>query len=249
MEEFYTRFIKEHFGPDGTLLSCAYLYDETFNYGYDVMDVLGEQYPNRLAMLWRSDKGEERQLTFGDMKRLSTQAANLFRSRGLQKGDVLLAALRTHWEYWVAALAAHKLGVILSPVYHRLTEEDFFCRMEQASAKAVLCCREGSTAETVWAAAERAGVPLRFALGGGDGFEDFSAALAHQPDTMERVPTQVSDPLLLYFTSGTTGTPKGVLHDHAYPLACHYGSHPPSRTEWLAPPVLPCLMPQNPLPC
>lgn len=224
MAEFYTRFIKETFDEDGRLTACSYEYDENFNYGYDVIDPLGTRYPDRLAMLWRSDKGEEKRLTFGDVKRLSTQAANGFAARGLQKGDTLMAVLRTHWEYWIVAVAAHKLGLLLAPVYYRLTADDLAYRMEKARVKAVVTCREGEAAENVLEAADRAGVALRFALGGGGGFEDFAAVIAGQPETMDRVETHVSDPLLVYFTSGTTGEPKAVLHDSAFPLANHYGS-------------------------
>lgn len=224
MGAFFTRFIQEHFDPDGRLERYTYTYDDNFNYGYDVVDQLGALYPDRPAMLWRNDQGAARTLTFGEVARLSTQAAVLFQKRGLKKGDVLLCALRSHWEFWIAAVAAHKLGLILAPVYYRLTEEDFYYRLHKAKVKAVLCCREGGCAEALGAAADRAGVPLRFALGGGDGFEDFHAALQGQPETMARVETQAEEPILLYFTSGTTGEPKGVLHDHAYLLANHCGA-------------------------
>ena len=224
MAEFYTRFIKETFDENGRLTDCSYEYDENFNYGFDVIDPLGTLYPDRLAMLWRNDKGEEKKLTFGDVKRLSTQAANGFAARGLQKGDTLMAVLRTHWEYWIVAVAAHKLGLLLAPVYYRLTSDDLTYRMEKARVKAVVTCREGEAAENVLEAANRAGVALRFALGGDGGFEDFASVIAGQPETMDRVETRVSDPLLVYFTSGTTGEPKAVLHNHAFPLANHYGS-------------------------
>lgn len=224
MAEFYTRFIKETFDENGRLTACSYEYDENFNYGYDVIDPLGTLYPDRLAMLWRNDKGEEKRLTFGDVKRLSTQAANGFAARGLQKGDTLMAVLRTHWEYWIVAVAAHKLGLLLAPVYYRLTADDLAYRMEKARVKAVVTCREGEAAENVLEAANRAGVALRFALGGGGGFEDFAAVIAGQPETMERVETRWDEPVLVYFTSGTTGKPKAVLHNHVYPLANHYGS-------------------------
>lgn len=224
MAEFYTRFIKETFDENGRLTDCSYEYDENFNYGYDVIDPLGTLYPDRLAMLWRNDKGEEKRLTFGDVKRLSTQAANGFAARGLQKGDTLMAVLRTHWEYWIVAVAAHKLGLLLAPVYYRLTADDLAYRMEKARVKVVVTCREGEAAENVLEAANRAGVALRFALGGGGGFEDFAAVIAGQPETMERVETRWDEPVLVYFTSGTTGKPKAVLHNHVYPLANHYGS-------------------------
>lgn len=224
MAEFYTRFIKETFDENGRLTDCTYEYDENFNYGFDVIDPLGTLYPDRRAMLWRNDKGEEKVLTFGDVKRLSTQAANGFAARGLQKGDTLMAVLRTHWEYWIVAVAAHKLGLLLAPVYYRLTADDLAYRMEKARVKAVVTCREGEAAENVLEAANRAGVALRFALGGGGGFEDFAAVIAGQPETMERVETRWDEPVLVYFTSGTTGKPKAVLHNHVYPLANHYGS-------------------------
>ena len=93
MAEFYTRFIRETFDENGRLTACSYVYDETFNYGYDVIDPLGTLYPDRRAMVWRNDRGERTVLTFGDVKRLSTQTANLFAARGLRKGDVVLFTL------------------------------------------------------------------------------------------------------------------------------------------------------------
>ncbi len=224
MAEFYTRFIKETFGPDGRLRDCRYEYPENFNYGYDVIDPLGELYPDHLAMIWQNDKGEKARLTFGDVKRLSSQTANLLASRGLKKGDTLMAALRTHWEYWVVAIAAHKLGLILCPVYYRLTQEDFALRMETAEVKAVICCPEGDTPRDILAAAEQTGVRLRFCLTEEVGFEDFHGAIAGQPDTLDRVDTRWQEPTMVYFTSGTTGRPKAVLHNHAFHLSHHYGS-------------------------
>ena len=225
MAEFYTRFIKETFDENGRLTDCSYEYDENFNYGYDVIDPLGTRYPDRRAMVWRNDRGERIELTFGDVKRLSTQTANLFAARGLRKGEVVLAALRTHWEYWIVAVAAHKLGLILCPVYYRLTAEDFAYRMEKAGVSAVIACREGETAENVLTAAQKMGVDLRFSIGGAaPGFEDFHRCIQDQPETMERVETRWDEPVLVYFTSGTTGKPKAVLHNHVYPLANHYGS-------------------------
>lgn len=105
MSDFSSRFIQETFDEAGQITHWSYCYQENFNYGYDVMDALGQRYPDRLAMLWRNDRGEEVRLTFGQFKDLSTQAANLFQSRGLKRGDVILSALRTHWSYWVVALA------------------------------------------------------------------------------------------------------------------------------------------------
>ena len=224
MEAFYTQFIQETFDETGQITHWAYTYADNYNYSYDVIDPLGERCSNRLAMLWRNDRGEEKRLTFGALKTLSIQAANLFQSRGLKKGDVIMTALRTHWSYWVVALAAHRLGLVLSPSYYLLTQKDFAFRMQKANVRCVITCRESQAEARVLAAAEEAGVPLRFALGGGDGFEDFLAGAAAQSPVMDRVETRWSEPILLYFTSGTTGQPKGVLHDHAFTLANHWGA-------------------------
>ena len=110
MAAFFTNFIREYFDAQGRLTHYDYVYENNFNYGYDVTDALGAQYPERLALLWRNEQGEEVQLTFRDIQRLSTQTANLLQSRGLRKGDVLLSALRCHWEHWIVSVAAHKLG-------------------------------------------------------------------------------------------------------------------------------------------
>lgn len=211
MEAFYTQFIQETFDETGQITHWAYTYADNYNYSYDVIDPLGERCSNRLAMLWRNDRGEEKRLTFGALKTLSIQAANLFQSRGLKKGDVIMTALRTHWSYWVVALAAHRLGLVLSPSYYLLTQKDFAFRMQKANVRCVITCRESQAEARVLAAAEEAGVPLRFALGGGDGFEDFLEKVAAQSPVMDRVETRWSEPILLYFTSGTTGQPKGVL--------------------------------------
>ena len=203
MEAFYTQFIQETFDETGQITHWAYTYADNYNYSYDVIDPLGERCSNRLAMLWRNDRGEEKRLTFGALKTLSIQAANLFQSRGLKKGDVIMTALRTHWSYWVVALAAHRLGLVLSPSYYLLTQKDFAFRMQKANVRCVITCRESQAEARVLAAAEEAGVPLRFALGGGDGFEDFLEKVAAQSPVMDRVETRWSEPILLYFTSGT----------------------------------------------
>lgn len=224
MAEFYTKFIHETFDQNGQVSSWSYDYPENFNYGYDVIDPLARLVPNKPALVWQNDWGARKELTFGDLGRLSSQAARLLQARGMKKGDVFMAVLRTHWAYWVAALAAHKLGLILVPVYYRLTAEELAYRMKTARVRCVLTCREGPAAENVLAAAEETGVPLRFCLEQAPGFEDWPAAVAAHPAQLARVETRWDEPILLYFTSGTTGQPKGVLHDHAYTLSCHWGA-------------------------
>lgn len=224
MEPLYTRYIQETFGPDGQVTDWHYQYEDNFNYAYDIIDVLAQETPTKLAMLWRNDRGAETKLTLEDLSVMSSRMANLFRSHGLKRGDVILTALRSHWSWWIVALAAHKLGAVLAPCYYLLTEQDFLYRMTKAKVRCVVTCRENGADQRVFAAAEQAGVPVRFALGGGSGYLDLLGNMDKQPGVLGRMKTSVQDPLLLYFTSGTTGQPKGVLHSGTFPLANYWGA-------------------------
>ena len=112
---------------------------EDFNFGFDVVDAWAEHEPDKKALVWVNEAGEERTFTFTDMKRLSNRAANFFKKLGLKKGDVALMILRRRWEYWVCATALHKLGVILIPANLQLTKKDIVYRGNAAEVKAVIC--------------------------------------------------------------------------------------------------------------
>ncbi len=221
----YERFYREEFDAQGLLKGAQLSFPDNFNFGYDVVDVLAEQYPHKRAMLWRNDRGAERDLSFSDVCRLSKQAAQVLMDMGLARGDVLMVSLKTHYEYWYIALAAHKLGLILSPVFHLLSVEEFAYRMRASRAKAMICTREVGTPERVRQAAAQVGLYKLYTVHGAEqGFEDFSAAVALAPAWSGRVQTRADEPILLYFTSGTTGKPKGVLHDHAFTLGAFLGA-------------------------
>lgn len=222
---FYQRFFRETFDDNGVLQGAALTYPPNFNFAYDVLDVLGAEQPDKLAMLWRSEAGCERRLTFGDFRRMSSQAANVLRGLGLQKGDILTVSLRTHYAYWYIALAAHKLGLILSPVYHLLSEEELYDRLTRSGSKGLIVIGEGETPRLARRAAERAGLGLLYSVGGAvEGFLDFEAAVAAAAEDFPRVDTRSDEAMLLYFTSGTTQMPKGVLHDHAFTLSALLGA-------------------------
>lgn len=221
----YKRYFEEKFDDRGALQDARLTVPDDFNFGYDVLDELAKQSPQKLCMLWRNDVGEERRLSFEDLRRLSNQAANVFLSWGLKKGDVLMVSLRTRYEYWPIAIAAHKLGLLLAPVFHLLSVEDLAYRLKRSRAKAIICLRESGTPQRVREAADLVGLSAIYTVGGvEEGFGDFSAAMDGAGDCLERIPTLASEPILLYFTSGTTGEPKGVLHDHAFPLSALLGA-------------------------
>ena len=222
---FYERFFKESFDEKGVLQGAELHFPPNYNFAYDVMDVLGAEQPHKLAMLWRNEAGAERRLTFGDFLRLSSQAAHVLQGLGLTKGDVLTVSLRTHYAYWYIALAAHKLGLILSPVYHLLSEDELYDRLLRSRSKGIIVIGEGDTPATAHRAAKRAGIEHLYAVGGvAEGFLDFEAAVAAADENFLRRETRAEEPILLYFTSGTTREPKGVLHNHAFTLAAMLGA-------------------------
>ena len=111
---------------------------DDFNFGFDIVDEWAKQEPDKLALVWCNDHDEERRFTFTDIKKLSNQAANYFVSLGIQKGDVVMMILRRRWEYWICAVALHKIGATLIPGTLQLTTKDIVYRGNAADRKSVV---------------------------------------------------------------------------------------------------------------
>nr|WP_249281647.1 AMP-binding protein [Ligaoa zhengdingensis] len=221
MENFYERFCEEKFTKRGVLCDFTLKYSDDYNFAYDVMDEIARLEPNRRAMIWCNPAGEEHTYSFGDLKRMSDKTANMLRAQGVQKGDMVMLVLKRHYEFWFSILALHKLGAVAIPATNLLTKKDFVYRFEAADVKAILCTADGEVAEHVDAACEEYhGLCSKIIVRGKrDGWLSFDEAVAAAPEEFERVPTKALEPMLLYFTSGTTGYPKMVIHDHTYSLA------------------------------
>ncbi|MGI6005746.1 MAG: AMP-binding protein [Christensenellales bacterium] len=209
---------------------------EEFNFAYDVVDYLGEHHGDSRAIVWCNEAGQEREFTFRDIMKKSNQAANLFRSLGVKKGDHVMLILKRHYQFWFCMIALHKIGAIGVPGTHLLTTKDLIYRNNYAGVNAVVCTSDGVVAQAV-EEAERKSPDLRLKLMVvsenplREGWLDFDELMAGQPDTFEK-PTgdllpQNGDTMLAYFTSGTTGYPKLVRHDFTYPLG-----HIVTATYW-----------------
>ena len=197
---------------------------EAFNFGFDVVDEWARVEPGKRALVWCDDAGEERTFTFDDIARLSNQAANGFAALGIGKGDVVMCILRRRWEYWVTAVALCKLGATIIPASLQLTKKDVAYRANSADVKAIVCVDDDYVCSQVEAALPESPTVEQKVLVAGErpGWLGFDELLAGQPDAFER-PTgdagvTSQDIMLMYFTSGTTGNPKAVLHNFAHPL-------------------------------
>jgi acetyl-CoA synthetase len=221
MVEIYREFCEESFDKNGVLNKFELRPSDDFNFGYDVVDTIAKLDPDRRAMEWCNEKGEERTFTFGDISRLSNKAANVFLSRGIKKGDMVLLILKRNYQFWYIMPALHKIGAVAIPATNLLTKKDLVYRFNTASVSAVVCTNTDNVIEHVKdALQESPTVKICFSAGGAsDGFIDFDNEVEKADDKLDRLPTKWQEPFLLYFTSGTTGLPKMVIHNHSYAIA------------------------------
>ncbi len=217
----YKQYCNEIVDENGRLKKITLEYPDNFNFGYDVVDKIANETPEKRALVWCNVEGEEHIFSFADIKKYSNQMANVFRSAGIGHGDRVMLILKRHYEYWFAAVALHKLGAVMIPATHMLTVSDFVYRIKASKVKAIVCSTQNEVPEKITAALKETDMTVKLWCVGeeAEGFENLTNAMKCVSEAFERMPTQVTDPMMLYFTSGTTGYPKGVIHDHSYPLA------------------------------
>lgn len=217
----YKQFCHESFDEQGNLKNITLDYPDNFNFGYDVVDEIARQTPNKRALVWCNVEGEEHIFTFDQIRAYSNRMANVFRSAGIQRGDRVMLILKRHYEYWFAAVALHKLGAVMIPATHMLTVKDFVYRIKASKVKAIVCTAQNQVPQKLTSALAQTNERPKLWTVQADieGFENMTTAMEQVSEELERLPTLATDPLVLYFTSGTSGDPKGVIHDHSYPLA------------------------------
>ncbi|MDD6143431.1 MAG: AMP-binding protein, partial [bacterium] len=195
---------------------------EQFHFAYDVVDEYARLTPRKRALIWCDLKGNERTFTFGDISRMSNQAANVFKAHGLKKGDPVILMLKRRWQYWVAAVALLKVGCVLIPATAQLQKKDIVYRVQASSARAIICVEEPEVQQHVLASAPECDtLAALFTLGDCEGFVNFDREMENASeiwDKPEDLPKN-DDIMLMYFTSGTTGMPKMAAHSWTYPIA------------------------------
>ncbi len=201
---------------------------ETFNFAYDVMDEWAKSAPDKLALLWTSERGEELRATYAEFKEQTDQAAAYFLSLGIRRGDKVMLILKRHYQWWISMMALCKIGAVAIPATHMLTASDIVYRNQRASVKAIICVNdEYVTTQVREAMSESPTVEVLVAVNSlaqrgcpvAEGFHDWFAEWEKVPAFVRPEEVNVNeDTMLMYFTSGTSGEPKMVAHDHLYAL-------------------------------
>ena len=257
MRNINLRYVDETYAPDGQLETFSVHYPDNFNFGYDVVDDIAMNDPDRRAMIWCNPEGEEHIFTFADMKRWSDKTANFLVDQGIKRGDYVLVVLRRHYQFWFVATALAKIGAVMVPATFMLKEHDLEYRLNGASISSIICTSVGEISQIADNVIDECPTVTSRILvngaGGGttkcddegnliavagtvgealsgeegicaasierEGWVDFNSGVRAASEVFERRDTVAAEPMLMYFSSGTSGNPKMVLHNSGYAVA------------------------------
>lgn len=257
MRNINLRYVDETYAPDGQLETFSVHYPDNFNFGYDVVDDIAMNDPDRRAMIWCNPEGEEHIFTFADMKRWSDKTANFLVDQGIKRGDYVLVVLRRHYQFWFVATALAKIGAVMVPATFMLKEHDLEYRLNGASISSIICTSVGEISQIADNVIDECPTVTSRILvngaGGGTtkyddegnliavagtvgaalsgeegicaasierkGWTDFNSGVRAASEVFERRDTVAAEPMLMYFSSGTSGNPKMVLHNSGYAVA------------------------------
>ena len=196
---------------------------ENFNFSYDIVDRYEALEPNKRALVWCDDSGEERVFTFADIARESRRTANYLVSKGIKKGDAVMLILRRRYEFWFFITALHRIGAIAVPATNQLLQKDLEYRTNAAQIKMIVSYDDTIQNEIEKALPASPSVKTLVTVQSDrEGWVSYAKEIGSFTTEFPRPTgenaTHNEDVMLLYFTSGTSGYPKMVQHNFAYPL-------------------------------
>lgn len=199
-----------------------------FNFARDVIDRHASAGPDKLALLWVDDQGNEEHRSFGQMAEASCRVANLLRDAGVQAGDRVVMVLGREIAWWEVLSACLRMGAVISPGTTQLAARDIAYRIG-ASAATCIVTDSANAAKVDQLAAQCPSLVARVLIDGArEGWVDYRAAASAASTQFATIDSAADDEALCYFTSGTTGYPKMCIHSHGYGLA-----HQTTGRYWL----------------
>lgn len=195
---------------------------EGYNFAYDFLDPKAAAEPAGLAMIHVDDKGARCDYSFEFFREESARLASALSAKGVKKGDRVMLVLYRRVEYWVSMLALARLGALPIPSPSLLTPHDIEFRVNFAHVSAVLC-EDSITARMQAARSKCPDLRLMVQVGTGAipaGWHDYETLKGAGAGEFPRTPDTAcgDEPMVIFFSSGTTGMPKMVLHTHTYPF-------------------------------
>lgn len=196
---------------------------ENFNFSYDIIDRYEKEAPDKRALVWCDDSGEERVFTFADIARESRRTANYLVSKGIKKGDAVMLILRRRYEFWFFITALHRIGAIAVPATNQLLQKDLEYRTNAAQIKMIVSYDDTIQEEIEKALPASPSVKCLVTVQSErKGWISYKSEIdsfgTDFPRPEGENASHNDDVMLLYFTSGTSGYPKMVQHNFAYPL-------------------------------
>lgn len=225
MQDINLKYVNEKYDAKGVLTEYSLNIPEHFNFGFDVVDEMARLEPQKTAMVWCNQKGEEHIFSFADIKRSSNKTANFLKKAGIKKGDIVMLVLKRHYEFWFSMVALHKIGAIAIPATAMLTTKDLEYRFNFTGVKAIICTADGEVSDYVDEAQKKSPTLVLkiMARGKKDGWLSFDDEFEAAGDEFLRSTGEEenlsTDPMVMFFSSGTTGMPKLACHDYIYALA------------------------------
>lgn len=194
---------------------------ERFNFAFDFIDTMAAADPSRLAMIHVNDDEEAAYYDFAFFSRESSRWANVLKDAGIKKGDAVMMILYRRVEFWLAMLALHKIGAIAIPSPSMLTPKDIDYRVQSADVKGIIAADE--SVKAVEESRKICNPGVLFHVGDGKKYDGWLPVqeLADKASPQFAKPADFmggEDPMVIYFSSGTSSMPKLVQHNHNYPF-------------------------------